>query len=113
MVELPLARLDQERSRPPPRPYVGLARARRPSEDARGARALPQLGAAVRPCAAHLRDRGLSGTVVRAAIAALRAGRPVRIVGAVELAVLAVETATQELLDLLDPKNQAQLLISG
>ena len=36
-----------------------------------------------------------------------------RIVGAVELAVLAVETATQELLDLLDPKNQAHLLISG
>ena len=31
LVELPLARLDQERPRPPARPYVGLARARRRS----------------------------------------------------------------------------------
>ena len=30
LVELSLARLDQERPRPPARPYVGLARARRP-----------------------------------------------------------------------------------
>jgi GTP cyclohydrolase II len=43
----------------------------------------------------------------------LRAGRPVRIVGPVPTAVLAVETASQELLDLLDPGHRAKLLISG
>jgi len=43
----------------------------------------------------------------------LRAGRPVRIVGPAPMAVLAVETATQELLDLLDPHHFAQLMISG
>jgi GTP cyclohydrolase II len=44
------------------------------------------------------------------AIAALRAGRPVRIG---RLAVLSVETGTQAMLDLLDPEGQAPLLLSG
>jgi GTP cyclohydrolase II len=43
----------------------------------------------------------------------LRAGRPVRIVGTEAIAIVAVETATQELLDLLDPVHQAKLMISG
>jgi GTP cyclohydrolase II len=43
----------------------------------------------------------------------LRAGRPVRIVGSASIAILAVETATQELLDLLDPDHCAKLMISG
>jgi GTP cyclohydrolase II len=37
----------------------------------------------------------------------------VRIDGPVPVAILAVETATPELLDLLDPRHEAQLLISG
>ncbi|MEO7277375.1 MAG: GTP cyclohydrolase II [Sphingomicrobium sp.] len=47
------------------------------------------------------------------AIAALRAGRPVRIEGPDPLTVLAVETATPEMLALLDPGTSAKLLISG
>jgi GTP cyclohydrolase II len=43
----------------------------------------------------------------------LRAGRPVRIVSPSPVAVLAVETATQELLSLLDADHVAQLMISG
>jgi GTP cyclohydrolase II len=43
----------------------------------------------------------------------LRAGRPVRIAGRVPMAILAVETTMQELLDLLDPDHQATLMISG
>jgi len=43
----------------------------------------------------------------------LRAGRAVQIAGPVAIAVLAVETATQELLDLLDPQHCARLMISG
>ena len=43
----------------------------------------------------------------------LRAGRPVRIEGVVSTAVLAVETGTQELIDLLDPCGRARLAISG
>ena len=50
---------------------------------------------------------------IRRAIAALRGGRPVGIEGAERVAVLAVETATPELLDLLDPNGTARLLISG
>ena len=60
LVELSLARLDAERPRPPARPYVGLARTGRPSRRAPRARAVPQLGAAVGPCAADLRGRDLS-----------------------------------------------------
>ena len=44
------------------------------------------------------------------AIAALRAGRPV---GLGTTTLLAVETATLALLDLLDPDHQARLLLSG
>jgi GTP cyclohydrolase II len=47
------------------------------------------------------------------AIAALRAGRPVRIDGESAITILAVETATPELLDLFDPDRTARLLISG
>ena len=43
-------------------------------------------------------------------IAALRAGRPI---GLGSLKLIAVETATPALLDLLDPDHQAQLLFSG
>lgn len=50
---------------------------------------------------------------VRRAIAALRAGRPVWIGGGSGLTVLAVETATPELLGLVDPERAARLLISG
>lgn len=51
--------------------------------------------------------------MVRAAIAALRGGQPVRIVSDRPVAIAAVETASQELLDLLDPHHLAKLLISG
>ena len=50
---------------------------------------------------------------IRRAIAALRAGRPVRIEGAAPIAVLAVETTTPEMLDIVDPETKARLLISG
>jgi GTP cyclohydrolase II len=50
---------------------------------------------------------------IRRAIAALRGGRPVRIDGGEAIAVLAVETATAEMLDLLDRDRKAPLLISG
>jgi GTP cyclohydrolase II len=55
----------------------------------------------------------LSGSAVQTGIAALRAGRPLRIDGPRPVAVLAVETASQELLGLVDPKHEAGLLISG
>ena len=48
---------------------------------------------------------------VRRAIAALKAGRAVTIAGSVS--VVAVETASEELLQLLDPDGKAQLLLSG
>jgi GTP cyclohydrolase II len=50
---------------------------------------------------------------VARAIAALRGGRPVRIEGAEPIAIVAVETATPQLLDILDPEHKAKLLISG
>lgn len=56
----------------------------------------------------------MSGTgAVRLAIAMLRSGRPVRVAGDQELTVAAVETMTQELLDLRDPEHRARLMISG
>ena len=57
----------------------------------------------------------MSGTApaIRRAIAALRAGRPVRIAGAEPVTVLAAETATAEMLALLDQDGTARLLISG
>ena len=54
-----------------------------------------------------------SGSDVARAIAALKAGRPATIHGAKDLTILPVETATSELLDLLDPDAKASLLISG
>ncbi len=50
---------------------------------------------------------------IRRAIAALRAGRPVAIDGDIPIGIIAVETATSELLKLLDPESKAPLLISG
>ena len=50
---------------------------------------------------------------LRRAIAALRAGRVVRIEGGEPAVVAAVETATPELLELVDPGRRARLLISG
>ena len=50
---------------------------------------------------------------VRRAIALLRSGRPLRITGASDLTVAAVETTTRELFDLRDPNRRAQLMISG
>jgi GTP cyclohydrolase II len=55
----------------------------------------------------------VSAGAVRSAIVTLRAGRAVRIVGPAPIAILAVETVSQELLDLLDPGRDAQLMISG
>jgi GTP cyclohydrolase II len=54
-----------------------------------------------------------NGAPIRRAIAALRAGRAVRIDGERPTGIVAVETATAELLDILDPEGRAQLLISG
>jgi GTP cyclohydrolase II len=55
----------------------------------------------------------LSNGSVRRAIAALRSGRPLQLQGAGILTVVAVETATPELLELLDRDRHAHLLISG
>ena len=49
-------------------------------------------------------------TPIERAIAALQAGRPVRIGG---VTVLSVETATESMLELADPKGWAPMLISG
>lgn len=53
------------------------------------------------------------GREVRPALAALKTGRPVRIESSAPLAVLSVETASAETLQLLDPAATAPLLISG
>lgn len=50
---------------------------------------------------------------IRRAVALLRTGRPICISGAGDLSIAAVETVTQELLDLRDPNGGAPLLISG
>src|SRR5437763_8730325 len=110
LVELPLAGLDEKRPRAQARPYVGLARAFRTAFRPSGARTVPQLAAAIGPRTVDLRDRRLT---IRRAIAALRAGRPVRIEGARAIGVLAVETATAEMLEIVDPERTARLLISG
>jgi GTP cyclohydrolase II len=52
----------------------------------------------------------LSGSPLEAAIAALKLGRPVRIES---LAFAAVETASAQLLAMLDPASDAPLLLSG
>jgi len=43
----------------------------------------------------------------------LRSGRPIRIEDTQEITVAAVETMTQELLDLRDPNHKARLMLSG
>jgi len=53
------------------------------------------------------------GPSIRRAIAALRAGRPVKIDGEQPITIVATETATPELLDIIDPSRAARLLISG
>ena len=56
----------------------------------------------------------MSGTAaVERAIAALRTGRAVRIEASEPLTVLSIETATSRLLEMLDPKAEAPLLMSG
>jgi len=50
---------------------------------------------------------------VERAIAALKTGRPVRVKGSEAISVLSVETATVEVLQLLDPGRTAKLLLSG
>ena len=50
---------------------------------------------------------------VRRAIAALRTGRPLQITGASSLSFVAVETATPELLGLVDLEGRARLAITG
>lgn len=55
----------------------------------------------------------MTASRVRTAIAALRAGRPVSVTGVEPMTILAVETATPEILGLLDPDGNASLLISG
>ncbi|MEO7635131.1 MAG: GTP cyclohydrolase II [Sphingomicrobium sp.] len=50
---------------------------------------------------------------LRTAIAALRSGRAVTLTGPRAITVAAVETATPELLAVLDPESSAPLLISG
>src|SRR5690349_6332109 len=114
LVELSVPGLDQERSRASARPHVGVARACWASLGAHRAGIMPQLGATLGPRAADLRDRRLTAAPpIRRAIAALRAGRIVRIEGRTPTGIVAVETATPELLDLVDPNREAKLLISG
>ena len=75
---------------------------------------MPKLGTSVGSRSLDLRDRDLtSAPPVRRGIAALRAGRPVRIEGDQRITVVAVETATPELLEIMDPDQKAPLLISG
>ena len=50
---------------------------------------------------------------IRRAIAALRSGRPLRIDSPNPITVVSVETATSELLDIVDPDRRASLLLSG
>ena len=54
-----------------------------------------------------------SPEAIRRAIAALRAGRPVRIESSEPIVIVAVETATPEMLDIVDPGRRGRLLISG
>src|SRR3546814_18732563 len=93
LVELSLARLDPERPGAPPRSYVGLSRCREAGPRSRGSRALPELGATVRPCAARDRVRHLNGgrpdarTLARA-IDSPRRGWPIATDGTGFLAVV-------------------------
>src|SRR5690242_13312265 len=111
LVELSGAGLGGERSRAPARPYVGFPEPRHAGDGAPGARTLPGMAAAVGPCSA---DPGIGyltePQALDRAIAALRAGRTVK-VG--EIAILSVETGTQAMLDIVDPNGSAPLLLSG
>src|SRR5687768_17125479 len=72
---------------------------------------MSELGTPIGSCAAHSRAGGVSQTSpIERAIAALRAGRPVA-VGAI--VILSAETGSQAMLDLLDPRGRAPLLLSG
>lgn len=55
----------------------------------------------------------MSATATERAVAALRGGRSVRIDGDFPITILAVETATDAMLDLADPQSRAPMLISG
>ncbi|MCL6730934.1 GTP cyclohydrolase II [Sphingomonas hankyongi] len=55
----------------------------------------------------------MTDSPVRRAIATLRSGRPLRLTGSGPVTILAVETATPEILAILDPHKHARLLISG
>ncbi len=55
----------------------------------------------------------MTADAVERAVAALRSGRPVAIDGARPFGLLAVETASRSMLELLDPHSTADLLISG
>ena len=75
---------------------------------------MPKLGAAIGSRSPHLRARFLSNTgKLQRALAALKTGRPARILSDRPLTVVSVETATPAVLDLLDPHGRARLLISG
>ena len=50
---------------------------------------------------------------VRTAIAMLRSGRAVRVEGEKGLTIAAVETTSEEMLELRDPEHRARLMISG
>ena len=60
LVELSLARLDEERPRPPPRPHLGDARPRPTRDRHVSAQSRPRLEAPIRPRAGH-RDVSLRG----------------------------------------------------
>jgi GTP cyclohydrolase II len=52
-------------------------------------------------------------SATQTAIAMLRSGRPLRLAGERGLTIAAVETTTEQLLDLRDPEHRAKLVISG
>src|SRR5437868_3664881 len=111
LVELSLARLDEERPRPAARPYVGERGRGEARRRARGARALPELDSAVRPRPAGDRVRPVTGgRAVARAIDALRRGWPI-LLGGVPL--LAIETADEPGLADFDAGAPADLLIAG
>src|SRR4051812_5071886 len=112
LVELPLARLDQERPGAAPRSYVGDRRCCRARPGASRARALPKLGAALRPRPARHGIHDLTeGRAAARAIDSLRRGWPVAVDG---VGMLAVETAEAETLAAFDGDGApAALLISG
>jgi GTP cyclohydrolase II len=69
------------------------------------------MGTAFGPCSFDSGTGSLSdGPALDRAIAALRAGRAVRVGG---LAVLSVETGSQAMLDIIDPNGSAPMLLSG